>query len=333
MRVLVIGGTNFIGPEVVRRLQAAGADVTVLHRGEREDDLGDARHIHADRSTQVEEARRLQPDVILDMAPIHAGHGADDAAAGEAAGAQRVVAISSVDTYRGFDVVHGRDGAVQPTPFREGDEVRRNRRPMAEHFGADHPMARYEKLDVEDAVLAGPSNGVVLRLPVVYGPKDFQRRLHPLLRRIDDGADHILLPRSLAGWRFGKAFRSDVADAIVAGCLHPAATGIYNVGSFGGTEAEWAGIVGRALGWGGEVVVLDDDLVPESMREDANLAQDLVADSTRLRTELGWTETTDRDDGIRLAAEWERANPDPDFTWDRQAEEEAVRRGSTRRTH
>ena len=39
MRVLVIGGTNFIGPHVVRALLAAGHEVTVFNRGKTDADL------------------------------------------------------------------------------------------------------------------------------------------------------------------------------------------------------------------------------------------------------------------------------------------------------
>ena len=39
MRVLVIGGTGFIGPYVVRRLVAQGHDVAVFHRGRTQADL------------------------------------------------------------------------------------------------------------------------------------------------------------------------------------------------------------------------------------------------------------------------------------------------------
>jgi nucleoside-diphosphate-sugar epimerase len=49
-RVLVVGGTVFIGPSVVRQLAHAGHSVAVFHRGEHEIDLpADVRHIHADR--------------------------------------------------------------------------------------------------------------------------------------------------------------------------------------------------------------------------------------------------------------------------------------------
>lgn len=39
MRVLVIGGTRFIGPPVVKSLVEHGHEVTVFHRGETEINL------------------------------------------------------------------------------------------------------------------------------------------------------------------------------------------------------------------------------------------------------------------------------------------------------
>lgn len=39
MRILVIGGTNFIGPPVVRQLSEMGCEVTVFNRGNTQADL------------------------------------------------------------------------------------------------------------------------------------------------------------------------------------------------------------------------------------------------------------------------------------------------------
>jgi nucleoside-diphosphate-sugar epimerase len=36
--------------------------------------------------------------------------------------------------------------------------------------------------------------------------------------------------------------------------------------------------------------------------------QDLVADATRIRRELGYEDAVSRDEGLRRAIEWERAN-------------------------
>ena len=75
MKVLVIGGTDFIGPRVVGRLLASGHEPAVYHRGATrtalpegvEEVLGDRRGLaeHAD------ELRRLAPEVVLDMIPMN----------------------------------------------------------------------------------------------------------------------------------------------------------------------------------------------------------------------------------------------------------------------
>ena len=50
MRVLIIGGTQFIDPPAARRLHELGCTVTVFHRGETEADLPPAiEHLHGDR--------------------------------------------------------------------------------------------------------------------------------------------------------------------------------------------------------------------------------------------------------------------------------------------
>ena len=49
MHILVIGGTAFMGPEIVRRLIARGHDVSILHRRDRHNLGPDVRNVQADR--------------------------------------------------------------------------------------------------------------------------------------------------------------------------------------------------------------------------------------------------------------------------------------------
>jgi 2'-hydroxyisoflavone reductase len=49
MRILMIGGTRFVGRAVTEAALAAGHDVTLLHRGGREESFPEATHLHADR--------------------------------------------------------------------------------------------------------------------------------------------------------------------------------------------------------------------------------------------------------------------------------------------
>ena len=59
--------------------------------------------------------------------------------------------------------------------------------------------AGYDKIAVEEAVLACPTvSGTVLRLPMVYGPGDPLHRFFPLLKRIADKRQAILLADDLA---------------------------------------------------------------------------------------------------------------------------------------
>ena len=78
MQIVVIGGTRFIGPFVVKRLHAQGHEVTLFHRGKSKAELPeDVTHIIGDRN-QLTDFRgtfmRIKPDVVLDMIPITENH-------------------------------------------------------------------------------------------------------------------------------------------------------------------------------------------------------------------------------------------------------------------
>ncbi len=69
MRILVIGGTRFMGPLVMRSLSKSGHEVTVFHRGQTRTDLPrGVKEFLGDRSSLTESAvelQRLAPEVVL----------------------------------------------------------------------------------------------------------------------------------------------------------------------------------------------------------------------------------------------------------------------------
>ena len=118
MRVLVIGGTGFIGRHTVHELVRLGHDVTVFHRGESQPALPDnVRHVYGDRDDLVQHQASLldfPPDVVVDIISYTAGH-ARQLSSLFRGKAGRIVALSSADVYRNYDGFRG-ESTYPPDP-------------------------------------------------------------------------------------------------------------------------------------------------------------------------------------------------------------------------
>jgi 2'-hydroxyisoflavone reductase len=68
MRILVVGGTRFVGRHIVDAALEAEHDVTLLHRGTGADDLfPEAEHLHADRDGDLTVLDRREFDATIDV--------------------------------------------------------------------------------------------------------------------------------------------------------------------------------------------------------------------------------------------------------------------------
>jgi nucleoside-diphosphate-sugar epimerase len=104
MRVIVLGGTRFIGRAVVEALTAAGHAALVVHRGISEPaDLARAEHLHAERRDWAGRQAALA-DFGADAAvDVSAANGLDARASLAALPpGLALVALSSVDVYRAY---------------------------------------------------------------------------------------------------------------------------------------------------------------------------------------------------------------------------------------
>ena len=338
MNLLFIGGTgSFIGTRAVRKLAAEGHAVTIFHRGRTHAEFPDGvRHIYGDRenlSEFADEFRRVAPQVVVDtylrfereaVALMRAFRGV----------AERVVAVSSQDVYRTYGVLwRNEDTPPNVTPIAEDAPLRSALYPyrrMAK--GPDDPKYSYDKIPVERVVMSDPGlPGTVLRLPATYGPGDRQHRLFEYLKRMDDGRPFIILGEEEARWRQTHGYVENVADALALAATDArAANRIFNVGEEEAwSRAEWVERVGRAVGWGGEVISMPDDLLPEHLKTPTSYAHDLVVDTGRVRQELGYQERVPRDEALLKTVEWERENPPADADpaqFDYAAEDAAAER-------
>jgi nucleoside-diphosphate-sugar epimerase len=324
MKILVIGGTGFIGPHVIRSLVASGHQVAVFHRSACaaelppgvQDILGDRRELEAHQTAFKAFGPEIVVDVILSSgrqaaALMHLFRGR----------ARRVVAVSSMDAYRACGVLHGSEpGDLEPLPLTEDSPVRTVLRtyPPASIKNLQSVFGwlddEYDKIPVEKAVLGDASlPGTVLRLPMVYGPGDPLHRFFPLVKRMDDGRPAILFAEEFAAWRGSKGYVENVAAAIALAAVSEKAAGrIYNVAEPEvPTERDWAQRVASATGWRGRIVTLPRERTPKHLIFPGNAAQHWVASSKRIREELGYREPVAMNEALRKTIEWERTHPPP----------------------
>jgi nucleoside-diphosphate-sugar epimerase len=324
MRILIIGGTRFMGPLVVRQLHAQGHELTVFHRGQSQAEAPDlpegVREIRGDRRQlhlAAGQLRAIEPAVVLDMIPAIEQDAIELMRAFKGV-ARRVVAISSQDVYRAFGRVNLKEaGPVEPLPITEDAPLRENLYPYRgeQPREPDDPQKwqdDYDKILVERVVMGQPElPGTVLRLPMVYGPGDYQHRMFYILKRMDDQRPAILLDELEAQWKWTHGYVDNVAAAIALAVTDERAAGrIYNVCEpITFTWAEWVGKISQAAGWHGTIVTAPRGTLPEALRAGINAEQHIVVDSSRIRRELGYQEVVDIDEAIRRTVAWEQAHP------------------------
>ena len=336
MKLLLIGGSGFIGPHTATALLKNGHHVAIFHRGRTSPPEG-TEEILGDRQSLQDhqpEFRRQKFDVVVDFVLSSARQALQlmDTFRGIAG---RAVALSSMDVYRAWGIFNRFESGLQELPVTEDSDLRTSRSvyppEVLNRLRTLYPWVdeEYDKVPVEHAVLSEPKlPGTVLRLPMIYGPGDPIHRFHPVLKRIDDGRRQILFADDVAAMRTPRGYVEDVATAIALAATSTQASGrIYNIcelESF--SELHWAQKIAAATGWTGEFVVLPHDRTPNHLLWPGNTAQHLVASSDRIRTELGYRELIPREEAIQRTIEWERANaPAQSPTqFDYAAEDEAL---------
>lgn len=315
MKILVVGGTGFIGPHVVLQLSRMGHSVSVFHRGSTPAP-SPARSILGERRDLA--SLRPKADVVIDLI-LSSGTQARSLMDTFRGVAGRVVAASSIDVYRACGVLHGsEEGPLEPVPLTEASPLRTKLRTyppeqvkmLQKLFGWLDD--EYDKIPVERAILGDPElPGTVLRLPMIYGPGDRLHRFQPVLKRIDDGRRQILFEEGWAQWRSPRGYVENVAAALALAAVSGRAAGrVYNVAETPAfSELDWARKIAAATGWDGNFVTLPKERAPAHLVPPGNSAQHWEADSTRIREELGYSEPVPLDEAIHRTIAWDRAHP------------------------
>ncbi|HET6310027.1 MAG TPA: NAD-dependent epimerase/dehydratase family protein [Candidatus Nitrosotalea sp.] len=319
MRVIVLGGTRFIGRAIVEELAAAGHDLLIVHRGNLEpDDLVPVQHLHGERkelAAHRDELAAFKPDAAIDCRALTR---TDSKIAIDALPAGlRLVVISSLDVYRAFGAVN-EDRETDPVPLDEESPVRTNRYP---YRGKMPGMDDYDKLDVEDVYLSHGATS--LRLPMVYGPHDYQLREDYLLRRVRAGRSRI--PFGAGMWLTCRGYVNDIARGVHLVLSTPATAGqVFNLCEDRTYSMRmWSRMILDAAGSDAELVRVSDELLPEDLKATGTMSQHIAATARKARSMLGWT-TSDPEESLRATVRWHLAHPPPNANDDFSADDRAI---------
>jgi nucleoside-diphosphate-sugar epimerase len=319
LKVIVLGGTRFIGRAIVEELASTGDEVLVVHRGELEpDDMPPVQHLHADRMALPEHRKELaafKPDGVVDCRALTR---ADSETVLDALPDDlRMVVISSIDVYRAFGALND-DRETDPVPLDESSPVRPTRYP---YRGKAPGLDDYDKLDVEDVYLARGATSV--RLPMVYGPHDYQLREEFILRRLRAGRDRI--PFGSGSWLACRGYVGDIARGVRLALNTPAAAGhIFNLCEERTYSMRmWSRMILDAAGSTAELVRVSDEMLPEDLKPTGTMTQHIVCSAQKARSMLGWT-TSDPAESLETTVRWHMANPPKNSEMDFSADNVAL---------
>ncbi|HKP93843.1 MAG TPA: NAD-dependent epimerase/dehydratase family protein [Chthoniobacterales bacterium] len=313
MKVLILGGTGFIGRHLTAGLLKDKHEVAVFHRGKQDVRFRRAvLHIHGNRG-QLEEYRRafraFSPDVVVDLIAFN---GAEARSTVEvfSGQAERLVCASSMDVYQAYGSFRRLEISDPPTrPLSEDAPLRTALFPYRHLAKKENDLFfRYEKIAVEQAVMSDARlPATIVRLPQVYGPFDQQHRLRAYLKHMDAGKD-IVMSDAKARWRWTRGYVEDIAAGLALAATNRKASGrIYNIGEREAeSEKDWVERIGKAARWTGRLRVVPENALPARLREPYDWNYDLAGDTTRIRRELGYREEVARAEAMRRSVRWER---------------------------
>lgn len=212
MRILVLGGTGFVGRHLAETSLAHGHAVTLFHRGQSNPAvLASAEHVLGDREAEIARLRGRNFDVVFDTSGYEVRH-VRSAAETLAHPGLHYVFVSSISVYADLSKME-EEGPLQRLDDAEHAAL------SLEHYGALKAACEHAL----DEMLPGQTRHV--RAGLILGPHDYDARFRYWLTRIAKGGE-VLAPGSPSAY----AQAIDVRDlaAWMLRCAQDRRTGACN---------------------------------------------------------------------------------------------------------
>lgn len=218
MRLLVIGGTRFVGRHIVDAALAAGHEVTLFHRGAADDPFPQAEHRHGDRDGDLAVLAEGEWDATIDVCAYvpRQVRALGDALGLSGGRGGRYVLVSSVSVYADAEG----PGATEDAPLavledEDTEEV------TGETYGGLKALCEYAAVEV-----FGTST-LVVRPTYVVGPYDPTGRYTYWVQRLARGGEVVAVgpreqPMQVVDGRDLGAFVVRLVEDGASGAVHVA---------------------------------------------------------------------------------------------------------------
>lgn len=318
MRVLVIGSNGFVGRSIALHACALGCDVFGMGRTQLSSSAGTT-YVQGDR-THPDQVRQIAVDrmidVVVDVIPMLA---ADTQPLLHALDGQirQYVMISSCDVYANYELLHRRTtGTATLTAVNEDSPLRSTAYP----YRYDEPRTKedpdqylddYDKIPIEIAVQQLASAWTILRLPMIYGPGDKQRRFRWAIAPMLRNHETLTIPRTWANWQSTYGYIENVGAAVAATLGNPSAyIQIFNVAEETSiSQLGWAKKLAAACVWQGTIELTDDPRDSFHKRiSNLDLSVPLKIDGSRHRELLSFSDVVDENTALQQTIASETLN-------------------------
>jgi 2'-hydroxyisoflavone reductase len=210
VRILVLGGTLFVGRHVVELLLSRGHDVTIFHRGQRGRELfPDIQRVLGDRKTDLDQLPAGATwDVVLDTCTSLPAYVATSVQALRER-TRRYVYVSSISVYDA-----ARPAVDESTPLVQLAAGATTEEVTSDNFGALKVLCERAVLDA-----FGPDRALIVRPGLIAGPHDKTDRFTYWPLRFARGGD-VVVPDDLDApvqWVDVRDLAAFIADALERG--------------------------------------------------------------------------------------------------------------------
>lgn len=296
-RVLVVGGSYFIGRSIVDAFLRGGYDVHVLNRGHVPVWDRRIKHIICDRDngSMLKEALYQKDfEIVVDVCGLDSKQAEKLCSALDREKIETFVFISSSAVY---------NVKTLEIPYKENDSLAEN--PYWWNYGADKIKAEFY---YTGHFVWTNTKLIILRPPYVYGENNYVQRESFIFKHVEENRP-VIIPSSNPKLQF--IYAPDLADFALRAVENVEDNiNIFNVGNSKClTAREWVETCAKAAGGKAHIIEYDYELTGRNVREFFPFYDyDNVLDVSKMKSVYKWE--TDFIDGLRSAYNWYRKNAD-----------------------